>query len=31
MENLFRGIKKADDNDLIIFSDEDEIPNPKKY
>ena len=29
MENLFRGIKKADDNDLIIFSDEDEIPNPK--
>ena len=28
MENLFRGIKKAEDNDLIIFSDEDEILNP---
>jgi len=28
MENLFRGITKAQDNDLIIFSDEDEIPNP---
>mgnify|MGYP001158734817 FL=1 len=29
MENLFRGIVKAKDNDLIIFSDEDEIPNPQ--
>ena len=29
MENLFRGIVKAKDDDLIIFSDEDEIPNPK--
>jgi len=29
MENIFRGIKNANDNDLIIFSDEDEIPNPK--
>ena len=29
MENLFRGIKTADENDLIIFSDEDEIPNPE--
>tara|TARA_Y100000590_G_scaffold426957_1_gene536633 strand:+ start:467 stop:1294 length:828 start_codon:yes stop_codon:yes gene_type:complete len=28
MENLFRGINKANDEDLIIFSDEDEIPNP---
>ncbi|WP_415300169.1 glycosyl transferase family 17 [Candidatus Pelagibacter sp. Uisw_134_02] len=28
MENLFRGITKAQDNDLIILSDEDEIPNP---
>ena len=28
MENLFRGIVKANDDDLIIFSDEDEIPNP---
>ena len=28
MENLFRGIVKAKDDDLIIFSDEDEIPNP---
>jgi beta-1,4-mannosyl-glycoprotein beta-1,4-N-acetylglucosaminyltransferase len=28
MENLFRGIEKANDNDLIIFSDEDEILNP---
>ena len=28
MENLFRGIKSAKPNDLIIFSDEDEIPNP---
>ena len=25
MENIFRGIKNANDNDLIIFSDEDEI------
>ncbi len=29
MENLFKGIENADDNDLIIFSDEDEIPNPE--
>lgn len=29
MENLFRGIVKAKDDDLIIFSDEDEIPNPE--
>lgn len=29
MEKLFKGIKGADDNDLIIFSDEDEIPNPE--
>jgi len=29
MENLFKGIKDANDDDLIIFSDEDEIPNPK--
>jgi|TARA_B100000959_G_scaffold105627_2_gene111445 beta-1,4-mannosyl-glycoprotein beta-1,4-N-acetylglucosaminyltransferase len=29
MENLFRGIESANPNDLIIFSDEDEIPNPK--
>ena len=28
MENLFKGIRSADQNDLIIFSDEDEIPNP---
>ena len=28
MENLFRGIVKAKNDDLIIFSDEDEIPNP---
>ena len=28
MQNLFRGIVKANDNDLIIFSDEDEIVNP---
>ena len=28
MENLFKGIKSANQNDLIIFSDEDEIPNP---
>ena len=28
MENLFKGIKSASQNDLIIFSDEDEIPNP---
>jgi beta-1,4-mannosyl-glycoprotein beta-1,4-N-acetylglucosaminyltransferase len=28
MENLFKGIVKAKDDDLIIFSDEDEIPNP---
>lgn len=30
MENLFRGIKDANDEDVIIFSDEDEIPNPEK-
>ncbi len=29
MENLFKGIKDADDNDLVILSDEDEIPNPE--
>ena len=29
MENLLRGIRNADDDDLIIFSDEDEIPNPE--
>ena len=28
MENLFRGIRIADPDDIIIFSDEDEIPNP---
>ena len=28
MENLFKGIRSANQNDLIIFSDEDEIPNP---
>ena len=28
MENLFSGITNAKDEDLIIFSDEDEIPNP---
>jgi beta-1,4-mannosyl-glycoprotein beta-1,4-N-acetylglucosaminyltransferase len=28
MEKLFKGIIKAQPNDLIIFSDEDEIPNP---
>ena len=28
MENLFKGIAAAKDDDLIIFSDEDEIPNP---
>jgi beta-1,4-mannosyl-glycoprotein beta-1,4-N-acetylglucosaminyltransferase len=28
MEKIFLGIKNASDNDLIIFSDEDEIPNP---
>ena len=30
MEKLFLGIKNASDDDLIIFSDEDEIPNPNK-
>jgi beta-1,4-mannosyl-glycoprotein beta-1,4-N-acetylglucosaminyltransferase len=30
MEKLFLGIKNASKEDLIIFSDEDEIPNPKK-
>ena len=29
MENLFKGLIKANDEDLILFSDEDEIPNPK--
>ncbi len=29
MEYLFEGIKNANQDDLIIFSDEDEIPNPK--
>jgi len=29
MENLLKGIRNADDDDLIIFSDEDEIPNPE--
>ena len=29
-EKLFNGIKEADENDLILFSDPDEIPNPKK-
>ena len=29
MENLFRGIEKANNEDVIIFSDEDEIPNPE--
>lgn len=28
MERLHQGLIKADKNDLIIFSDEDEIPNP---
>jgi len=28
MENLFKGIEKAKADDVIIFSDEDEIPNP---
>ena len=31
MENLFRGIKDANDEDLILFSDEDEILNPKIF
>ncbi len=30
IENLFKGITLANDNDLIMLSDEDEIPNPKK-
>ena len=30
MENLFKGIKFANDEDLIILSDEDEIPNPRE-
>ena len=30
MERLFLGIKGASDNDLIMLSDEDEIPNPDK-
>ena len=29
MERLFQGITKAEPDDLIIFSDEDEIPEPK--
>ncbi len=29
MEKLFEGIKDASEDDLIIFSDEDEIPNPE--
>ena len=29
MENLFRGIEQANNDDLIIFSDEDEIPSPE--
>ena len=29
-EYIFQGLKHADDNDLIMFSDPDEIPNPKK-
>lgn len=30
IEKLFFGIKEASENDLIILSDEDEIPNPNK-
>jgi len=30
IEKIFLGIKNADKNDLIILSDEDEIPNPKQ-
>ncbi len=30
MEKIHNGIRNADDNDLIIFSDEDEIPNPNQ-
>jgi beta-1,4-mannosyl-glycoprotein beta-1,4-N-acetylglucosaminyltransferase len=30
MERLFLGIKNASENDLIMLSDEDEIPNPDK-
>ena len=30
IENLFKGISKAKNDDLIILSDEDEIPNPNK-
>ena len=29
-EYIFQGLKHADDNDLVMFSDPDEIPNPKK-
>jgi len=29
-EEIFKGLKKSKDNDLILFSDPDEIPNPKK-
>ncbi len=29
MERLFQGITKAEPDDLIVFSDEDEIPEPK--
>tara|TARA_B100000900_G_scaffold321022_1_gene280241 strand:+ start:69 stop:875 length:807 start_codon:yes stop_codon:yes gene_type:complete len=30
-EGIFKGIEKANENDLILFSDPDEIPNPKKF
>jgi beta-1,4-mannosyl-glycoprotein beta-1,4-N-acetylglucosaminyltransferase len=29
-EEILKGLKKSKDNDLILFSDPDEIPNPKK-
>ncbi len=29
-EHIFQGLKDADENDLIMFSDPDEIPDPKK-
>ena len=29
-EYIFQGLKKANENDLIMFSDPDEIPNPEK-
>ena len=28
-EYLFKGLEKADNDDLIMFSDPDEIPNPE--